>query len=103
MKNKWVIVFAAVMLLCCYLLAQSRFPSPPPPMEPAPPPRPAKTRVQRNDPLELQREAREVSDLARTIPADVDNVNRGIISKDLGEKLKRIEKLSKQLRSDVAR
>jgi len=98
-----VIVVAAVMLLCCYLLAQSRFPSPPPPMEPAPPPRPAKTRVQLNDPLELQREARELADLARTIPADIDNVNRGIISKDVGEKLKRIEKLSKQLRSEVTR
>jgi hypothetical protein len=101
MKTKWLMFVAAVMLFCGYVLAQSRFPSPPPPMEPAPPPRAAKTRVQRNDPLELQREARELSDLARTVPADIDNVNRGIISKDLGEKLKRIEKLSKQLRSEV--
>jgi len=50
----------------------------------------------------LQRKARELSDLARTLPADIDNVNHGLLSKDVIEKLKRIEKLSKHLRGEIA-
>jgi hypothetical protein len=51
--------------------------------------------------LELQRESRELSDLAHTVPIDVENVSRGLLPKDLIDKLKRIEKLSKHLRSEV--
>ena len=57
---------------------------------------------QRVDFLELQREARELSDLAHTVPTDIDNVGRGLLPKDLVEKLKRIERLSKRLRSDIS-
>jgi hypothetical protein len=54
------------------------------------------------DLAELQREADELSTLAQTIPADVRSTTQGLLSKDLLEKLKRIEKLSKRLRSQLS-
>ena len=63
---------------------------------------PAKqARVSRTDPLRLQREARDLADLAQTVPLDVDKVNQGLLAKDASEKLKRIEKLAKRLRSEM--
>jgi hypothetical protein len=71
------------------------------------------TKAQRNAPtqvaqvpkdyVQLSREAQELSDLAHGIPAEVDNVGRGVLSKDTLAKLKRIEKLSKHLRVELAR
>jgi hypothetical protein len=58
--------------------------------------------VKHLDAVQLQREARELSDLAQSVPADVDSVNRGLLPKDLAEKLKRIEKLSKHLRGEIS-
>ncbi len=54
------------------------------------------------DPVQLQREAREMLDLSQSVLNDIDTVNHGLLPKDLGDKLKRIEKLSKHLRSEVA-
>jgi hypothetical protein len=51
----------------------------------------------------LQRNAKELAELSASIPADVDRANRGLLPKDVLEKLKRVEKLSKQLRSDLTR
>lgn len=51
--------------------------------------------------VQLQREARELADLANSLPAEVDRVSHGLLSKDLPDKLKRIEKLSKHLRSQI--
>ena len=53
------------------------------------------------DAVQVQREARELSDLAKSIPLDIEHVNQGLMPKDMIEKLKRIEKLSKHLRSEV--
>jgi hypothetical protein len=89
-----------------FCAAQGRkFPSPPEPAErTTTTPKPAETPVrQQVDFLELQREARELSDLAHTVPADIDNVGHGLLPKELVEKLKRIEKLSKRLRNDISR
>jgi hypothetical protein len=55
------------------------------------------------DVLGLQRDAQELAELSASIPADVKSVNRGLIPKDLMEKLKRVEKLSKHLRSELTR
>ena len=49
------------------------------------------------------REAQELAYLSASIHADVDRVNRGLLSKDLVDKLKRVEKLSKQLRGELTR
>jgi len=57
----------------------------------------------RSDPLELQREAKQIVELSRSIQLDIDSVSRGLLPKDTIDKLKRIEKLSKHLRSQVSR
>lgn len=49
----------------------------------------------------LRHDADELANLARSIPPDVEQTAKGILPKDLGQKLKRIEKLAKQLRSQI--
>lgn len=67
---------------------------PPEPVSPAP--------RRAVDPAQLKREAEELSVLAQSIPADVDMLGNGLHPKDLDEKLRRIEKLSKGLRKDLS-
>ena len=55
------------------------------------------------DPAQLQRDAQELSTLARNIPSQIDQVVKGGLPKNLGEQLKRIEKLSRQLRKEISR
>jgi len=55
------------------------------------------------DMVRLQHDAQELADLSASIPADVKLANRGLLSKDLIDKLKRVEKLSKQLRGQLTR
>jgi hypothetical protein len=50
----------------------------------------------------LKQDADELASLAQSIPPDVEQTTKGILPKDLGTKLKRIEKLSKQLRSRIS-
>ncbi|MFZ0731255.1 MAG: hypothetical protein WAM79_02910 [Candidatus Sulfotelmatobacter sp.] len=57
----------------------------------------------RVDPVVLRKEADQLAALAGTIPPDVQNINKGLLSKDLIQKLKQIEKLSKHLRSELDR
>jgi len=64
-----------------------------------PPPRSSsQTRI---DLEKLNRDADELSRLAQTIPADVGNIEKGILPKDTIDKLKQIEKLSKHLRGEL--
>lgn len=49
----------------------------------------------------LKRDADELAALAQSVPPEVDQTTKGILPKDLSEKLKRIEKLAKQLRSQI--
>jgi len=49
----------------------------------------------------LLREANELANLADDIPSSVQQANKGLLPKDLNERLKRIEKLSKQLRREL--
>src|SRR5947209_464093 len=53
------------------------------------------------DTLAMEREARELSILAASIPTDVELLKKGLLPKDVDDKLRRIEKLSKQLRGQV--
>ncbi len=65
-----------------------------------------------NQPLPVQRpkldlqkiksEANELAKLAQTVPSEINQVGYGAVSKDLSENLKKIEKLSKQLRHDLS-
>ena len=51
----------------------------------------------------LAREADELAALAVAVRPDVHNLGRGVLAKDLSQKLKQIEKLSKHLRSELTR
>jgi len=80
------------------------------------PPGLAKANAQINRPLEppmfaphrrinlaqVRDESQELQKLADTIPAQIDQVTSGQLPKDLLANLKRIEKISKHLRSQVS-
>jgi len=55
------------------------------------------------DLAKLRQEANELAGLAQSIPLAVDQTTKGILPKDLDQKLKRIEKLAKLLRSQIVR
>ena len=46
-------------------------------------------------------QANDLKQLSDAIPADIGKLSQGMISKDLGERLKKIEKLAKKLREQV--
>lgn len=50
----------------------------------------------------LHQDAIDLAQLAQSIPRDVDQAAQGKLPKDLAEKLKHIEKLSKRLRGELA-
>jgi len=52
-------------------------------------------------PAKLKQEADELAQLAAGVPSDLARVARGQLPKDLADKLKRIEKLAKHLRSEL--
>lgn len=54
-------------------------------------------------PEQLKKEAAELSQLADSVPADIERASKGRLSRDLEERLKRIEQLSKKLRRDLSR
>lgn len=54
------------------------------------------------DPVKLKHDADELAALAQSVPPEVDQTTKGLLPKDLSEKLKRIEKLAKQLRSQIS-
>jgi hypothetical protein len=58
--------------------------------------------LQGADLAKLRQDAEELASLALSIPPDVDQTTKGILPKDLDRKLKRIEKLSKLLRSRIS-
>jgi hypothetical protein len=43
------------------------------------------------------------SPLCASVPSDMDGVKQGLLSKDVVEKLKRVEKLSKRVREQLTR
>ena len=52
--------------------------------------------------VQLQKDAKELAALCASVSSDMDGVKQGLMSKDLPEKLKRVEKLSKQVRQLLA-
>jgi hypothetical protein len=53
--------------------------------------------------LQLQKDATELSDLCASVPHDMDGVKQGLMAHDLVDKLKRLEKISKRVREQLAR
>ena len=54
------------------------------------------------NPAQLQQEVQELSSLAQDLAQDVDAINRGLLPKNTVSKLKRVEKLAKRLRKEIA-
>jgi hypothetical protein len=102
-------VLFAIAVSTCALPAQSAKPIPPGIREADQLPGPAdvppvnRPSTDRALPGVMRDQARELALLAQTIPADVSQFTSGTLPRDLSEKLKRIEKLSKSLRSELAR
>jgi len=59
--------------------------------------------VSRTEPRQQQKDADELARLAESLSRDLEQVNRGILPKDVAGKLKRIEKLAKKLRGELNR
>ena len=57
--------------------------------------------IQKLDPAKLHEEADELAKLAQSVPQDVGQIVQGKLPKDIIDKLKRIEKLSKHLRGEL--
>ena len=96
-----LILFAS----CPVASAQGKtgFPRPPQPADTSiTQAKPAHSATLRLDPVQLQRDAKELLALSQSLQPDIEYVNRGLLPKDTIEKLKRIEKLSKHLRSQLA-
>jgi hypothetical protein len=100
-------VLSVVLLLCeLSLIGQQGhvgMPTPPAPMgtdDTVSPPNDVKLQ-HKLDMVELQREADDLARTAQTIPTDVANVRKGMLPKDVIQKLKEIEKLSKNLRTKL--
>jgi hypothetical protein len=55
----------------------------------------------RIDLAQAQKEADDLARTAQTIPSDIASVRKGVLPKDVIEKLKQIEKLSKHLRNEL--
>ena len=51
----------------------------------------------------LRQEAEELAKLSAALPSQMDQVSQGKIPKELGDELKRIEKLAKHLRAEISR
>jgi hypothetical protein len=55
----------------------------------------------RFDAARTREDAHQLATLASKIPAQVDQVSKGVLPKDLAQQLKQIEKLAKHLRSEI--
>jgi hypothetical protein len=62
---------------------------------------PPLTQPARLDLVKLRQQADDLARIAQTIPADVASIQKGLLPKDMIEKLKQIEKLSKNLRNTL--
>ncbi len=108
MKIFFLQTISALFLFVTLAVPQTgshHFPTPPESMDPqgqAQPPAQGSATVNRHfDLAQAQREAEDLARTAQTIPADVASVRKGMLPKDVIEKLKQIEKLSKRLRTEL--
>ena len=105
MRSFCLPMFVACLLLCVpKALPQSgnhHFPSPPEPLDQQNQKESPHTITRHVDFAQAQREADDLSRLSQTIPTDVASMRKGMLPKDVTEKLKQIEKLSKKLRGEL--
>jgi len=89
-----------LLLYCCVASGQSGHRDPTPEDRNPSPDR--LTTSQQADPVRIRKDADELAQLTGTLPAEVAQAVNGVLHKDLKDKLKRIEKLSKQLRRELS-
>jgi hypothetical protein len=77
------------------------FPTPPEPMDQQGPKQASASPTRHIDMAQAQRCADDLARTAQTIPTDIASVRQGMLPKDVIEKLKQIEKLSKHLRTEL--
>ena len=65
-------------------------------------PTPEEIRDRLNYP-QFQKDAKELADLCGSLPADLNGLKQGLVGKDMLDKLKRVEKLSKHVREELGR
>jgi len=63
---------------------------------------PPMTQRRTPDLAKLKQNADELAALAQSVPHEFEQTTKGVLPKDLSDKLKRIEKLAKQLRSQIS-
>jgi hypothetical protein len=78
------------------------YPTPPEALDPQAPQKDSPALSRRLDLAQLQQEADDLARTAQTIPADFASVRKGMMPKDVIQKLKQIEKMSKHLRGALA-
>lgn len=103
-----ILCFAVLLGLPAFIPAQHGARRPPirmgfdsDPLVPAPTSR-SQTPTERADGGQVQRDADELVSLAKSVSGDVGQTRKGIRPRDLEHNLKRIEKLAKQLRGELA-
>jgi hypothetical protein len=113
MHRLWLSTLVLLLLWVCavpgHLIAQGRVPIPPgiraadkaqdkadQTLEP-----PQQSAQQKLNSTELLRQSDELLALAQQVQIDTKQAMQGLLAKDLKDKLKRIEKLSKQLREEL--
>jgi hypothetical protein len=99
-------IVLALLLLVLTALAQRQptWPLPPEPAEariPVSRPKPEPPKVMQIDIAQLQREQKELAELADSVHADLAQISRGLLPKETAEKLTRIEKLAKHMRGEL--
>ncbi|HKI11451.1 MAG TPA: hypothetical protein VKA02_05005 [Candidatus Acidoferrum sp.] len=100
------LLFAQCLLAPAFLASKQGRPIPPGVREAdkqtnAPVEAPEEAKRKGADLAKFKQEADELAKLSAGIPAQIALVNHGQLPKDLGDQLKRIEKLAKHLRSEV--
>ena len=80
---------------------RTQFPTPPEPLDPQHPVQEAPSISRHVDLTQLQKEADELARTAETIPSDITSIRKGMLPKDMIQKLKQIEKMSKHLRTEL--
>jgi hypothetical protein len=107
-KNVIFFALLATLTLCSQparAQASTRGMPQPPPSQQTPlvaPAEPATTSAaSRIDLIEVQRDAAELARTAQSIPTDVESIKKGMLPKDVLQKLKQIERLSRRLRSEL--
>jgi hypothetical protein len=104
MKKSVLLLFPVLFgLLVTPSLPQNRsnYPKPPESMDPQAAGHAPAAPSRHVDLMQLQRDADDLARKAQSIPSDVASVRKGMLPKDIIEKLKQIEKLSKRLRMEL--